>query len=129
MAHPMEAILREAYAAFGRGDVDGYLKSCAEDFEFRVPGHCAISGTYCGRDGVYELAGKAMSLTGRSFHEDVEDVLANDRHAVVLARHHFTRNGTEKVYRTAHVYEIREGKLLSCHEQPQDPATFEDAWG
>src|SRR5690242_9018129 len=26
MAHPMETVLREAYAAFGRGDVDGYLQ-------------------------------------------------------------------------------------------------------
>jgi hypothetical protein len=28
MAHAMEATLREAYAAFGRGDIDGYLKPC-----------------------------------------------------------------------------------------------------
>jgi len=79
--------------------------------------------------GLYDLAGKAMSITGGTFHEEVEDVLANDNHAVVLARHRFTREGQPKDYRTAHIYEIRGGKLARCFEQPRDPAGFEDAWG
>ena len=70
-----------------------------------------------------------MSISGSTFQEDVEDVLANDEHAVVLARHRFMRDGHAKDYRTAHVYEIREGKLARCYEQPRDPASFEDAWG
>lgn len=129
MAHPLEATIREAYAAFGRGDLDGYLSACAEDFSFHVPGHGAMAGDYCGRQGLYDLAGKVMAIAGGTFQEDVEDVLANDRHAVVLARHRFTRDGRPRDYRTAHVYEIREGKLARCFEQPRDPAGFEDAWG
>jgi ketosteroid isomerase-like protein len=48
---------------------------------------------------------------------------------VVLARHRFKRNGAAKDYRTAHVYEIRDGKLAQCYEQPRDSASFHDAWG
>ena len=129
MAHPLEGIIREAYAAFGRGDVDGYLKVCTPNFVFNVPGRSAISATYHGKEGVYALAGKAMEITAGTFHEDVEDVLANNRHAVVLARHSFTRDGLAKDYRTAHVYAIQDGRLAECWEQPQDPAVFEDAWG
>ena len=129
MAHPLEATIREAYAAFGRGDVDGYLRPCTDDFTFNVPGRGGISGTWMGKQGLYELAGKAMAITGGTFNEEVEDVLANDRHAVVLARHRFTRDGTSRDYRTAHVYEIREGKLTQCFEQPRDPSSFHDAWG
>lgn len=125
----MEAIIREAYAAFGRGDIDGYLRPCAEDFVFHVPGHGGISGTFTGRQGLYDLATKAMSITDGTFQEEVEDVLANDTHAVVLARHRFTRGGSGKDYRTAHVYDIRDGKLAQCFEQPRDPAAFDDAWG
>jgi uncharacterized protein len=129
MAHPLEAIIREAYAAFGRGDIDGYLQPCAEDFTFHVAGHGGIAGTYIGRQGLYDLAGKAMAITDGTFREEVEDVLANDNHAVVLARHRFTRDGSFKDYRTAHVYDISEGKLAHCFEQPRDPASFDDAWG
>ena len=129
MAHLLEATIREAYAAFGRGDLDGYLQACVEDFEFHVPGHNAMAGSYVGRQGLYTLAGKVMTITGGAFQEDVEDVLANDNHAVVLARHRFTRDGSPKDYRTAHVYEVRSGRLACCFEQPRDPAAFEDAWG
>jgi uncharacterized protein len=129
MAHPLEAIIREAYVAFGRGDVDGYLKPCTDDFTFNVPGRSAISGAYVGKQGLYELAGKAMAITGGTFQEDVEAVFANDLHAVVLARHRFERDGAPRDYRTAHVYEIREGKLAQCFEQPRDSGSFHDAWG
>ena len=40
---------------------------------------------------------------------------------VVLARHRFTREGRPKDYLTAHVYEIRDGKLARCFEQPPIP--------
>jgi uncharacterized protein len=129
MTHPLEAKIREAYEAFGRGDVDGFLRACTDDFTFHVPGSGGIAGVYAGKPGIYELARTAMDLTGGTFQEEVEDVLANDRHAVVLARHRFTRGGAAKDYRTAHVYEIAAGKLAHCYEQPRDLASFDDAWG
>ena len=128
MAHPLEAMIREAYAAFGRGDVDGYLKPCTQNFSFNIPGRGGIAGSWRGKEGLYELARTAMELTGGTFREEVEDVLANDHHAVVLARHQFTRDGQSKEYRTAHVYEIHVGKLAQCWEQPQDLSIFDDAW-
>jgi len=129
MPHPLEPIIREAYAAFGRGDLDGYLQTCTDDFEFHVPGRCAASGVYTGRDGLSRIATAVVSTAGDTFQEDVEDVLANDHHAVVLARHRFMRAGEPRDYRTAHVYEVRNGKLARCYEQPRDQAAFEDAWG
>lgn len=129
MAHPLETVIREAYAAFGRGDVDGYLRACSEDFSFNIPGESALAGVYTGRQGLHDLAAKAMAITGGTFHEEVEDVLANNQHAVVLARHRFTRGGVQREYRTAHVYEVRDGKLARCFEQPRDAAVFDEAWG
>lgn len=129
MAHPLEAIIREAYAAFGRGDVDGYLQACTDDFSFNVPGRSAVAGSYVGKRGLYDLAARVTQITGGTFFEEVEDVLANDNHAVVLARHHFRRDGSVKEYRTAHVYDVRQGKLSRCFEQPRDPGAFDAAWG
>jgi ketosteroid isomerase-like protein len=125
----MDGIIREAYAAFARGDLDGYFGACSEDWNFNVAGNGAIAGTYRGKQGLYDLAGKAMSATGGTFQEDVEDVLANDRHGIVLARHRFTRDGQQQEYRTVHVCEIRDGKLVACWEHPRDQAAFDAAWG
>ena len=129
MPHPLESIIREAYAAFGRGDVDGYLRACSGDFTFNISGHGGIAGSYRGKQGIYDLAKKAMEITAGTFDEVVEDVLANDQHAVVLALHRFTRDGRAKEYRTAHVYNIQGGKLRECFEQPRDQASFDEAWG
>lgn len=129
MAHILQEMIREAYAAFGRGDVDGYLSACTEEFVFNVPGHGALAGVYRGKDGVHELARRAMDVSGGSFREDVIDVLVSDNHAVVLARHRFTRDGQPKDYRTAHVYKLRERKLAECWEHPRDQAELDDAWG
>ena len=37
MTHPHEDLLRRAYAAFARGDLDAYLSVCAASITFRVP--------------------------------------------------------------------------------------------
>jgi ketosteroid isomerase-like protein len=129
MAYPLDAIIREAYAAFGCGNVDGYFQACTTDFTFQVPGRGGISGVYVGKSGLYELAHKAMAITGGTFQEQVEDVLANEQHAVVLARHQFTRDGVSRDYKTAHVYEVHDGRLAYCCEQPRDSACFHEAWG
>jgi uncharacterized protein len=129
MAHPLEAKVREAYAAFARGDLDGYLRHCAGQFCFNVPGRSAVSGAFRGKEGLDQLLRRVMEMSGGTFQEEVLDVLANDQHAVVLARHRFERGGKPKEYLTAHVYDVREGKLRECWEQPRDQVQFDDAWG
>ncbi len=129
MAHPNEQMIRDAYAAFGRGDIDGYLAACRDDFAFNVPGRSRVAGSYRGRAGFMRLVGAVMELSAGRFEEEVVDVLANERHGVVLAVHRFSRNGQQKEYRTAHVYDVRNGQLAACWEQPREPDAFEDAWG
>jgi ketosteroid isomerase-like protein len=96
MAHPIEGIIREAYIACARGDLDGYFGACPEDWNFNIVGQGAIAGTYRGKQGLHELAQKAVATTSGTFQEDVEDVLANDQHCIVLARHRFTRSGQQQ---------------------------------
>jgi ketosteroid isomerase-like protein len=129
VSQPLEQIIRNAYVAFASGDINGYLQACGTDFTFNIPGNGGICGVWVGEKGLLDLADKAMALSASTFHEEVEDVLANDRHAVVLARHRFSRNGSPKDYRTAHVYDVWNGRLVRCFEQPQEPRAFHDAWG
>ncbi|HEY7294329.1 MAG TPA: nuclear transport factor 2 family protein [Dehalococcoidia bacterium] len=129
MSHPNEAMLRKAYADFGKGDVEAYLAVCTDDFTFNVPGKAVVSGTFKGREQFLGMLGKVMEAAGGAFEETVHDVLANEEHGVVLAVHRFTRAGKPREYRTAHVYHIVDGKLAECWEQPQDQAAFEEAWG
>lgn len=128
MAHANEDMLRKAYADFSRGDLQGYLSVCTEDFLFHTPGSNRVAGDYRGPDGLLTLVGKVMELTGGQFQESVEDILANDRHAAVLVVHRFSRDGEPKEYQATHLYRISNGKLAECWEQPRDLHQFDQAW-
>jgi ketosteroid isomerase-like protein len=107
---------------------NGYWGRCAADFTFHVPGRNQLSGSYRGHDPWFALMGKAMTLAGGQFEEIVEDVPADDIHAVVLVRHHFPRNGQPKEYRSAHVYGTRDGQVREGWEQPHGQALVDDGW-
>ncbi len=128
MGHPNEEMLRSAYAAFARGDLDGYLQHCTEGITFRVPGRGPVAGTYSRAQFWEPFIRSVIELTGGTFRETVLDVVANDRRGVVLAEHTFEHKGRSVTYRTAHIYRIEEGKLAEFVEYPEDLYQFDAAW-
>ena len=128
MAHQHEDLLKRAYGAFAKGDLDGYLSACTGSITFRVPGRSAVAGTYSREQFGPGLIAQVMKVSGGSFKETVLDVVANDTRGVVLARHEFQRNGRTHAYNTAHVYRIEGGRLASFEEYPEDLYSFDAAW-
>jgi ketosteroid isomerase-like protein len=127
MPHPNEEMLRQAYATFAQGDLQGYLKYCTDDITFHVPGRNQVAGDYTREHFASSLISKVMGLTNGSFREAVNDVVANDTRGVVLATHEFERQGKSFSYKTTHVYRIREGKLAEFAEYPEDQYLFDEA--
>jgi ketosteroid isomerase-like protein len=121
-------MLRDAYAAFSRGDLASYLANCTPDITFRVPGRGVASGSFRRDEFIAPMISNVIEATAGTFREDVLDVVANDTRGVVLARHSFTRNGRTHAYNTAHVYRIVNGKLASFEEYPEDLYAFDEAW-
>lgn len=121
--------LRSAYAAFLRGDLDGYLAHCTPDIQFTVPGRNRLAKTYTRDEFGPELITAVMTLTGGSFRETVLDVFTSDRGGVVYAEHELTRDGRPFTFRTMHLYDIVDGKLASFREIPENPYVFDEAWG
>jgi ketosteroid isomerase-like protein len=52
MGHPNEMLLRRAYEAQARGDLDGYIDLLADDFVLHIPVGSRIAGDYRGKDEV-----------------------------------------------------------------------------
>ena len=85
MAHPNEVLVREAFAAFGRGDLDALRSQYwAEDIRYHVPGRGPLAGDYEGAARVLEFFGRVFELSGGTFSAELRDVLANDEHALAL---------------------------------------------
>jgi SnoaL-like domain len=87
LTHSIEALVRDAIAAFSRGDLDALrTQYLADDIRWRFPGQSAFGGDHEGPDQVIALFGKLAELSGGTHRVELHDVLANDDH-VVAARH------------------------------------------
>ena len=128
MAHPNEDRLRELYATFAKGDMEGFLDGCTDDVTFSVPGQAAVSGQFT-KPTFMQLVAPVMELSGGTFQETVLDCFANDDHGVLLLLHQFSRDGTPREYRTAHIIELDHGKISKWVEHPGSLSEFEQAWG
>ena len=123
-----ETTLRDGYAAFAKGDLQGYLDLCTDDFVFHAPGSNKMTGDYT-KANFTKIIDTLMAVTGGNFTETVHDVVVNDTHGVVLAEHRVRRtDGGEHVFNVAHVYHLRDGKLAEAWECPADPTAFDKAW-
>ena len=127
MSHPNENRLRAAYATFAQGDLAGFLAACTDDVTFSVPGETQASGVFTKQTFISWIT-RIIGLTAGTFREDVIDVFANDDHGVLLLRHEFQRGGRHE-YRTAHICELRNGKIATWTEHPGSLTEFEAAWG
>jgi ketosteroid isomerase-like protein len=123
--HPHDKTLRDAYATFAKGDLDGYLAYCTDDITFTIPGKNRLTGTYTRETFGSGLIAKVMQMTNGTFTETVLDVFVSDRGGIVYAHHAFEARGRHREYRTLHLYDIRDGKLASFREIPLEMETFE----
>jgi ketosteroid isomerase-like protein len=128
VSHPNEAMLRAAYAAFARGEFDGFLEHCTDDVTFVVPGSLPLSRTYT-KATFMDLVGFVGSVAGTTFREDIVECVANDDHGVLVLDHSFERDGRPVGYRTDHLVTLRGGKIASWLERPGSLPEFEAAWG
>jgi ketosteroid isomerase-like protein len=128
VAHPNEALLRQAYEAQSRGDLETYLRFLSDDIVFHIPGRSRIAGDYVGRDEVRRHFRQLKELTGGTFRTGVHDVVANDDHAVALINAHGRRGDRSADLPRVHVWHVRGGNLAELWLHPTDQYTFDDFW-
>ncbi len=111
MAHPDEELVRSAFDAFAKGDVDTLRESMAQDAVWYVPGRNQLSGEHRGVDAILGFFARTMELSGGTFRMDVHDVVANDDHTVALFDARAEREDRTYENRNVLVIHIRDGKL------------------
>jgi uncharacterized protein len=111
-------IVRDFFAALGRGDKQGLLALSAEDIEWIIPGEdWPLAGTHRGHAGLADLLKKASDTLETSYPEPPEFVAQGDRVLVVgFARGRII--ATNKTFEDHWVFAItvRNGKLTNIRE-------------
>src|ERR1700683_989547 len=111
-------IVKDFFAAMGRGDKQGLLALSAEDIEWIIPGEdWPLAGTHRGHAGLTDLLQKASETLETSFPEPPEYVAQGDRVLVVGVATGKIK-ATNKPFTDDWVFAItvRDGKVTNIQE-------------
>lgn len=124
--HPNVQRVRDAYAAFAAGDLDGALKDLAPDAVFHFNGEGPNSGDHKGLEAITAALVKNFELTNGTQKLDIKGIFADDHHAVVSLRETATRtDGASLDVAEAHVLTLDDGRITDLWDLPDDPETHD----
>ena len=127
--HPNALLVRRLFDAFRARDLAAIVATVPDDLVWHFPGRRGrLAGTHRGRDAVLAFLADVSALTGDTFHLDLEDVTASDRHAVALFRGHGTRDGKVLDNPTCLRIRIDEGRLVEVWEFVWDLYAVDEFW-
>lgn len=119
--HPNAAVIRSAYEAVERGDMEAFAAALDDDIVWHesMPG---FEGTYNGRGEAVALLGRVFEETGMEVHGiSIDHVLADDTHAMVLLESTVSVGDRRHSIRYVDVYRVRDGRAIEHWHLPLDP--------
>jgi ketosteroid isomerase-like protein len=109
-------VLRQANAAFNRGDIEGFLELAAEEIEIEDSKPAPdVPPVVTGKDAVRAwLTAWTEAFSGGFTGEIVEYLDLDDHHVACVVRYSGKepRSGMEVDFKSVDIWEIRGGKLL-----------------
>ncbi len=127
--HPNAARIRALFAAFRAGDIATIQDSFAENAVWHFPGRDGkLAGSHAGHAGIFAFLARVPQLTDGSFHLDLEEVLANDTHAVAFFRGHGEREGRKLDNPTCLKIRLEDGKAAEIREFVWDLFDVDAFW-
>lgn len=127
--HHNAARVRALFAAFAEGDLGTIQATIPEHAVWHFPGRSGrLAGTHRGREAILQFLLGVPQLTGGTFHLELEDVLANDAHAVALFRGHGTRAGRTLDNPTCLRMRIQDGQVVELWEFVWDLFAVDEFW-
>jgi ketosteroid isomerase-like protein len=122
------ALIKSAYDAFSRGDIQGAMAAFAEGIFWHVPGRGPLSRDYRGHAEVLGFFGHFMDLSGGTFRLQVDDVLAKGDRVVVFCTESAQRGGRSWSAPQVHVWTVKDGKATVFWEYEGDQQGDDEFW-
>ena len=120
-------VVQDAYAAFQRGAIGDVLASCSADVQWQVPGDPGIVPAAGNYDGVSAVATFFSTLGQTQDPESFEprEYIAQGDTVIALGNYRWRIRKTGKSFASdfAHVFTVRDGKVLAFREFADTAAT------
>src|ERR1700755_1813535 len=121
-------LIRRAYDAFSRGDIEGVFALFAKDILWHVPGRGPLSGDYRGHVEVQGFFQHFMELSSGTFRLQVDHILAEGDLVVVLCTDKAQRGNLSKTSQQVHVWTVRDGYAATFREYQGDQQSEDEFW-
>lgn len=111
-------VVKAAYAAFGRGDIQALLGMLTEDVEWRFPGEgLPLSGVYRGHDGVARFF-KNLDQDSQMVGFEPREFLTSGGRVVALGWYRGKIKATGQTFESewAMAFTVRDGKIARFQE-------------
>jgi uncharacterized protein len=119
--HPYEERFRRVYADLAQGRLESASALLGNEVVCHIPGRSALSGDFRGRDDVLGILARLSTVSGGTYRIEPLDVLANDRHVVVLEDHACEIDGDRFEGRGVTVARMDGGRAVGVWVHPADP--------
>lgn len=130
MAHPNEDLVRRGYEAFAKGDMNTLSQIMTPDVVQTSPGNNQLSGEYKGQDEVFGYYGKLAEVSNGTFKAELESVRAEGDDKAVARHRNLGQRGDKSMNTMMTLtFTIRDGKVTSLAEAPDDQAAVDDFLG
>lgn len=122
--------MRQAYAAFNRGDIPGVLAAFDQDIEWHEPGGGqSPRGTYHGSQSVADDVFATVPTTFETFQVVPDQFIDAGEHVVVVGRFRGrSKAGQDLDAPFAHVWTMRNGKAVHFSNHPE-ATSWARGWG
>jgi ketosteroid isomerase-like protein len=111
------AVVRAAYAAFGRGDIPAILELLHDDIAWSAPRSLPQGGTFAGKDGAVQFfQGIGAAWDGLKIDVEATGEIENGLVIGVLTGSGNLRAGGVARYGGVHVFTVESGKIKRFRE-------------
>jgi hypothetical protein len=127
MAHPNEELLWRVDAEMAKGNPQAMFDLFADDAIVHVGGRSKLAGDYKGKGEIQQSFGLFMQALGDNPLMESHDILANDKHGIVMQTASGQRGGKKIEIKGLGIMHFSRGKIDEAWFIDEDPYTA-DAW-
>ncbi len=124
--HANVELVRRGYEAFSSGDEEALRELLAEDAVWRLGGRNLFSNDYRGHDSILGLFKQLADFTNGTLKVELHDVLANEEHAIALARYTANRARYSLEMNACETFHLRDGRVIEFWSFPEDRYTADE---